>query len=480
MRTHRDKRSARGGLWPLLVAGLALVASACDLEVVNPGAITDDSLNDPSLMGVVAAGVSQEFTILVDEISLDLVRLTDEAAGTGSYFETGRLRRGALDWTESDTDWEQAHETLWTGQSAWFRMSSLEDYDQDTSEDAARVWLLIGLSHRMLGENFCEVVYSVGQDPENAELGGLLPRTAAFDSAIVAFNRAIQIGNAAGTTYSTETIVPAARAGLAQAYAGLGDYATATTHSEQVPTDFVYEAIFNRQSNANDIYFETIQRAEIGLFNAYAQTIPAQDPRVPYTICGTFDNPATPKDSDVSPTNAPGCTSHQGADGVTAHYQQAKFDDWGSDIAVASGVEMRLIEAEAALLDGDMTTFKARIDEVRAHYGLDPLTGVPAAAGTLEYPNAYNATTGEVTDPDVDAWSILDAEKHLTQWGEARRLWDLHRWDHPFLDGGIVFWDAEPRRASCYPIPEIECQLNENLQGQALRTGIGDETMTCG
>lgn len=470
---------ARRGFGPVLVGCLAIIASGCDLDVVNPGAITDESLDDPNLMDVVAAGVANEFTNLVDELMLDEVRLTDAAAGTGSYFETGRLRRGALDWTETGFDWSQVHETIWTGRSAWERMSSLEDYDETASEDAARVWLLTGLANRMYGETFCQVVYSVGPTAEEPVRGGLQNRTAAFDTAIVHLERAIQIATAANTSYSTGTIIPAATAGIAQAYAAKGDFATAVTYSDDVATDFVYEALFNRQANDNEIYFETVQRAEVGLFNAYPATLAEPDPRVPYTICGTFDDPGNPKDSDVTPTNAAGCTSHQGADGTTAHYQQQKYDDWGSDVPVATGVDMRLIEAESALLNNEMTAFKTAIDAVRAQYGLDPLTAEPAAPGSLEYPNAYDANTGEVTDPDVDAWSILDAERLLTTWGEARRHWDLHRWDHPFLDGGIVFWDAEVRRASCYPVPEVECQLNDNLTGESLLTGVGSETMTC-
>lgn len=470
-------KKARSGLGPLLAVGLAFAVSGCDLEVINPGAITDASLDDASLMEVVAAGVSQELTGLSEGFNLDILRLTDEAAGSGSYFATGRLRRGALDWDETGGDWGQAHETIWTGRSALKRMTDLEDFDQTSSPFTARVWLMIGLAHRMYGENYCQVAYSVGPDPEEPVLGGVLDRTAAFDSAIVAFEQAIQIGNAAGA--QADDFVTAATAGLAQAHAGKGNFATAVTFSSQVDTDFVYEAIFNRASNSNQMYDETWGRAEVGLFNTYAQRLAEQDPRVPYVICGTFDDPDNPKNTTVTPTNEAGCDSHQGADGVTAHYQQAKFDDFGSDVSLASGVDMRLIEAEEALLRGDMTDFTTAINAVRTHYELADLTGEPAGAGALEYPNAYDANTGEVTDPDVDAWSILDAERHLTLWGESRRLWDLHRWDHPFLDGGIVFWDAEDRRVSCYPLPEIECTLNPELQGATLLTGVGDGTRTC-
>ena len=120
------------------------------------------------------------------------------------------------------------------------------------------------------------------------------------------------------------------------------------------------------------------------------------------------------------------------------------------EIVALSGKESRLIRAEAALQGTpDFTEFTTQIDAVRAMYGLPGITQ-PTTLGALEYPNAN----------DGDALSILDGERHLTLWLEGRRLWDLHRWNHPFLQGGTVVWDAEPVRASCMPVPESECVVN--------------------
>ncbi len=463
----RAMRTAGG-----IAAGLLILLSSCDLEVSNPGAIVDDALNDATLMGVVVSGIANEFNIMVEDFAFDNARLSDALAGTGSYFQTGRLRRGAMDWEETEGDWGQIHETIWTGQQAWDRMLSLDDFDQNTSELASRAWMLMGFANRTFGENFCEVVYSVGLD----DGGGVQSRDVAFDSAIVAFNQAITIGMAAGS--AADDFVTASRAGLAQAYVGKGDFGTAGTHSSQVPTDFALSAIYNLQSNNNFVWNETRGRAEGGVYGTYAWQLASQDPRAEFTICGTFDDPTDPKNSDVTPTNAADCTSHQGADGVTAHYMQEKYKEEGSDIPVATGVEMRLIEAEAALLSNDLGEFTDRINDVRDFYGLASIAQ-PATAGGLEYPNAYDASTGDVTATDVDGWSILDGERWLTLWLEGRRVWDLHRWNHPFLDGGIVFWDTESRRVSCWPIPEIECQLNESLSGATLLTGVGNGTSTC-
>lgn len=470
-------RRGWGGRGPLLATCLALALGGCDLEVFNPGAITEDSLNDPALMGVVVNGVANEFNQLVETFSFQNARLSDEMAGSGSYFETGTQRRGSLDWDETAAEWGQLHETIWTGQQAWARMLTLDDYDQDTSADAARAWTMVGFSHRFFGENFCEVIYST--DVEGG--GPVQARTAAFDSAIVAFDRAITIGTAAGTPAAS--FVTAARAGLAQAYMGKGDFATAVTYSVQVPTAFHMDAAFNITANQNQIFDETWDRNEIGVFGTYAARIATKDPRAPFTECGTFDNPADPKNSTVSATGATGCTSARGADGITAHYRQDKYAHDGADIPYATGLEMRMIEAEHLLRQNQLAAFTDTINHARNFVGL-PDIAVPGAAGALEYPNAYDASTGSAVaganSADVDGWSILDGERWLSTWLEGRRLWDLHRWDHPFLDGGIVFWDSEVRRASCWPVPELECTLNRNISGSSLSTGVGAGTQTCG
>lgn len=454
MENERTRRWS-GGSGPLLAAGLAILLGGCDLEVLNPGAILDEDLNTPGLMPIVVAGVSAELNDVVDDYAaFDVARLTDEMAGTGSYFDTGRYRRGVFDDEDSENAYQQIHEAAWSADRAWERMQEVLGDDAEGAL-SARVFMLEGFAHRIMGELFCEVTYDEGP---------LEPRSGAFDRAVDAFQTAVQH---AASDADAADFATAAHAGLAQAYVGLGDWSSALAEAAQVPTDFVMEAKYNRNANSNLVQVETHGRAEIGVFGTLAATFdPDQDPRAPYTKCGVFIDPNNPS-KGVTDTGAPGCTAHQGADGLTAHWRQEKHDDFGSDIAIAKGTDMRLLEAEGALRNGDLGTFTSKINEVRDFYGLDPIAQ-PATAGALEFPNAFD-----------DAWSILDAERWLTLWLEGRRLWDLHRWDHPFLNGGSVLYPGEARRASCMPIPELECQLNDNLHGVELMTSTGG-VQTCG
>ncbi len=441
-------RTGKAGPGAVLAIASIFALTGCDLEILNPGSILDEDLNTRELMPILVSGVSAEFNDIGDFYAFDIARLTDDLAGTGSYFSTGQYRRGVFDNENSEGHWEQAHEAAWAAGGAWERLQAVLEGEANSFDGSARVFLLMGLAHRMLGENFCDLVY---------DKGPLQPREAAFDSAMVALNQAITIGTAAGAS----AFVTAAHGGIAQANVGLGNWSAAVQAASQVPTDFVHYAIYHLTANSNGIWNESWGRAEVGLWATPAQTVFDGDPRAPYTICGAWDDPSGPSWGEVTPTGActgQGSGAHQGADGLTAHYRQDKYNESGSDVPIVSGTEMRLIEAEAALLGGDLATFTAKVNEVRAFHGADPIEQ-PGSVGAMEFPNAQD-----------DAWSILDRERYLTLWMEGRRLFDLDRWQHPFLQGGTLIGPGAEPRVSCMPVPEIECQLNPEIQNSSVCT----------
>ena len=141
-----------------------------------------------------------------------------------------------------------------------------------------------------------------------------------------------------------------------------------------------------------------------------------------------------------------GCANTNGADGETDHYMQQKYEDRGANIPLVKGTEMRLLEAENALMGGDLATFNAKVNEVRAFHGLGAVTATSVGSITGGASGGPNFTS-------MSGWDILDRERWLTNWLEGRRLWDLDRWDHPHLDGGGIVYEATvSRRASCFPI----------------------------
>ncbi len=462
--------------WPL-VAVLAVGLAGCDLEVLNPGSIQDADLSTPDLMPILVAGVSAEYNDVQDYLAMNIGRLSDDLAGTGSYGSTQRYRQGIVDNNDTGALWEQAHESAWAAGEAWDRLQLVLEGAASSDAGAARVFMLMGHAHNRLGENFCDLVYDVGS---------VQPREAAFDSAIIAFNQAITIGAAAGS--DADDYVLSAYAGIAQARLGKASVGTGTWQAAfDAAQDFFDNggteqwfdyAIYHPQANTNLMWNETHGRAEVGVWTTQAQQMfdATGDIRVAYTKCGEWVDTSRPNPDPGMGVDDQGCSSgsgaHQGADGLTAHYRQDKYDDRGSDIPRASGVEMRMIQAEAMLMMGDIsaaTGMTMYLNLARASYNdpsLPPLAE-PATVGTLDFRDQYPHYAME-GDADWDAWSMLDAERYATTWIEGKRLSDIMRWDHPFLAGGFLAKNvpgaaAVAQRVSCLPIPKVECDLNPNV-----------------
>ncbi len=442
MKTINTRRLFLGAL----VAAVA--STGCDesiFDVKNPGRILDDDLNTAQGVASLVTGMSSDFSAGYDDLSFTTARLSDEIVGSGSYFSTGRYRRGLYDSEDSNPYWDEVQRARWVAEAGLIRMRNIEGYQFDGNRETARAHLFGGLANRWFGENFCQVIFSEPYDDENPGPGGeidtgdAMERDAAFRRAITLLDRAIQ--HAGGDS----DIVNAAEGGLAQVYMGLGDFSSAVAHSAKVPTDFVFAAAYSSNSSREEsqVWRETHARHEISAWMTLAGTVGAGDPRTPWTDCSAEGS---------------GCPSGNGADGQTIHVRQEKYPTRDDDIPLVKGTEMRLIEAEAALMAGDLAGAMAKINEMRAHHGLDPLE----SDGTIG--SITGGDGGGANMTSMSGWDILDRERHLTLWLEGRRLWDLHRWDHPHLDGGGVVYEATvARRASCMPISLNECQVNEKV-----------------
>jgi len=416
---------SRSWLGGLLTAGLLLTLGGCDdlFTVKNPGQIQDEDLNSEEGLSALVVGVHYDFSQATDNMNFDIARLTDEMAGSGSYFSTGRLRRGIVDREDANGPWNTVQQARWVAEDAIRRMQDVLGEDFGNRPDlAAEAYLHAGLANRTLGEDFCQVTF---------DGSGAQPNTAAFDRALGHLENALTYAEA-GSDIET-----AAYAGLAQVHVGLGNWSDAVAAASNVPTDFVFDATADGSDLENEIFDETWDRHEMSAYQTLAGSFaPPGDPRAPYIDC--TDEQA-------------GCSNSIGADGETPHYKQNKYPTEATDHPAAKGTEMRLIEAEAALRNGNVGDAVAAMNEARDHYGIDPLDPDTISSSSTSF------------DANDQAWSILDDERHLTLWLEGRRLHDLRRWNHPFLNGGSIVYPGIDQRASCYPISQNECDVNDNV-----------------
>jgi hypothetical protein len=428
----------------LSAVSLMVVLAGCggDLfDVKNPGAILDEDLNTVKGVSALVVGMSSDLSEGFDGQAFLNARGGDEMTGGGSYYLTGEVRRGLVISEDIDGFWEDAQRARWVAEAGLERMKEIEDYQFDGNPLTAKAYLLAGFGNRWLGENFCYVVYS---SPYDGDDGTAQPKSAAFQRAMGHFEKAIQHGSG--------EVATAARGGLAQLNVGLGDWNSAVTYAAQVPTDFVFNAVYSDNSGReeNEMFWETHQRAEMSVFGTYIASLgPDGDPRTPWKDC----------------SEAKACPSGQtgAGDKNNPNFQQMKYADLGADIPLVKGTEMRLIEAEALLRNGDLSGAMEKINAVRSFHGLAPLTATGSGSGFT-----YDWTS-------MLGWDILDREYLLTNWLEGRRLFQFHRWDqggmtHPYLMGTHHLYELVPgKRFTCYPIADSECQTNPKVADKCVR-----------
>ncbi|MGH7501034.1 MAG: RagB/SusD family nutrient uptake outer membrane protein [Longimicrobiales bacterium] len=469
----------------LMLVAAPVLAACADTEI--QGVILDEDVNLPELMIGLARGTNSEFgdIFLASGAQDFLDSPTDGLTNDDTSLEQTDLTVADFRERPGSGIWAQTQEAVWAVHFTDRRISEVLPADEyETSPLVARNHVYGGHAERILGENFCEVVYNYGKDggiflgsPGPYDASRAVASDSAFKRAIYMFERSLQFAEAgvaadvappeSDPLFDPSRLVVASHAGLAQVYANLGDWDQATQHARLVPDNFADVAAMHEEADGgNWMADEFFEDDDASIYRSPAALLWPDDPRVALAKCGDWrganldDSPSVPPSSAF--INMSDECGHLGGEfrSETNRYPlwiSLKYEDDNADVEVASGAEMRLIEAEAALRAGNLAEFTAQINRARAARGVDPISE-PAAAGALEYPNAED-----------DGWSILDRERYLELFLEARRLWDLRRWDHPFLTGNHVLL---PRHASeigpggrmkCFPIPEQECDTNNSI-----------------
>ena len=410
--------------------GVALLVSlgiaACDFEVTNPGPVQDTFLNEPSAFVAVVNGAVRSLNEGLNFVAFHGAAVTRELHPTGQTGQFGiepRNSLGILDPNEQGAPWANTHRGRWLAEDGLRRFQEvLPPTDFERNRFVAQGYLWAGFANRMLGENMCAAVFDKG--PEQ-------PRADYLTRAEEQLTRAIQVGTAAGEAAT----VQAARAARAAVRVTLGNWAGAVADAAAIPDDFVirmpYFAVgnefqFNRiaHAGANQPYkAHTVWGTPYETY--FAET---GDPRTAYEITGQVG------------TGALDCC------GSVPFYRQLKYSR-ATGIDLATGTEMRLIEAEALLRDGNWQAGLARINQVRTLAGVDP----------------WEVTGLEAT------WTALKRERGVDLWMEGRRLNDLRRWQADGTPGTLDPREV-PGSASnltqqdlCFPISQAERDTNPNL-----------------
>ena len=407
----------------LLASGLLAVAACGFLDVVNPGPLGDEALNDPGAVPGIVTGMSFDLSRSMDNVTQESAIMADELFHGGSYGAEGLFNRGIIREVDVNGLWGAMHRARWVAEAGIERMKVVLGTGFDSSPLAARAYIYAGLANRILGEHVCDAVID-GSAKQ--------PVAIHFSRAEGHFNEAIRIAGNITTTVLRDSLRRVAYGGRASVRAWQNNWAGADADAAQVPTAYVFVAFFSTNTTAenNDLVFETgLPRNEYTVFNTqWAQVF--GDPRVKWDTIKTSSG-----------------AIQKGQDGRTNFFRQKKYIDLGSDIPLVKGTEMLVLRAEAALRNNDVPGAVTFMNQARAATTppLPALSPVPATA--------------------VEAWPVLRKERGATTWLEARRFWDLRRWGKEAAPIHTTWFEAPTTRDQCIPVSRNEMLSNPNLRG---------------
>ncbi|MGH7501008.1 MAG: RagB/SusD family nutrient uptake outer membrane protein [Longimicrobiales bacterium] len=423
----------------------ATLAVGC--EVTNPGPVQDEFLSQEESREGFVNGAKERLSQSIGWMAYSTALVARElfpGGQVGSYGHDVNEQAGSHFWEASgpNGEYNDSQQARWVAEEAIRRFLEVGDVDPSLLFLAYN-WA--GYANRVLGENYCEAVIDGGP---------LEPGIAYFQRAEQHFTDALALAPTNNDKF-------AAYAGRAQVRVWLEDWTGAVADASQVPDNFelfLEMDISQGGSSAqrNHLYFAA-----------------SSSPYRSYTVRFTFfddyyaqsGDPRTPWIEYAKVSDRTCVGSLQGYGGVPCT-RQWKYKSEDDDIRLSSGREMRLLEAEALLVQGDIAGALTRINAVRASITSDH-TGQPLEPWTA-------STLDEV-------WTVLKRERGIELWLEARRMGDQRRWEGtpgsyelPNFEAlsnlfiqfprGREAEDGKPEpRLLCYNISNAERNSNPNI-----------------
>jgi hypothetical protein len=339
-----------------LPVAAALVLSSCSLDVSNPDVIDVGTFDPTSDARTLSMSAQQNFY----EAYIDLINSTALYSGevwTGAVRQQSNdIARRAIEDTNIDlnaTFWTPLQQVIATNDQVVDVLADASDVDTDLNAARSSMWS--GFALELMGEIFCQGVIDVGPP---------LTPEATLDSAVVRFQRAIQIAGAADGDEAAK-ILSASRVGLARALLQKGEDGAAADAAGLVDPAFTANAIYvddpqSRGRTDNGVFTLSAGNTQI-VAGDYRDL---NDPRVPYVDVGT---------------NA--------QDGRNRLFRQEKYTSFSDPIRVASGLEARYIVAEARLKQNEPADALALIADRRTAAGQEPFEGAGPDAILAELMN---------------------------------------------------------------------------------------------
>lgn len=394
-------------LAPALVA-LALVG--CDpskaIDVKDPDVATPGSLHTKDALPTVRNGVLGDFALAYGgsgneteegQISFSGL-LSDELVNTETF--PTRIEIDQRLTRENNADNSDVFRELARARAfADFGSARYNDFDA-ANIGHAEVLNLGGYSLVLFAENYCSgVPVSTLNDDGSVNFGDPLTTTQTLELALTKFDSATAIATAAD---DPELQVNLAAIGKGRALLDLGRFADAAAAVADVPDDFAYLVEFSQNSTRqnNGVWEFTWNEGRWGVADLEGGNgLPfrsANDPRTQSIDAGT------------------------GFDNLTELFLQLLYPNRDSNIPLATSIEARLIEAEAALAANDASTLLGKLNAARADWSA-------IIGSTLHVAGPGPLTAADIPSTAAGRQDLLFRERAFDLYLTAHRVGDLRR-----------------------------------------------------
>lgn len=381
--TARARRAA--GLRAAVLGAMALPLAGCSLdsilEVTDPDVATPETILDPANLSGLLNGALGDFMVAyggntlggggTEGIVLSSGLLADEfyvSDTFGTRQEVDR-RRTTPENSGMTQVFRNLHRARRSAEIAAELYAANTEHERYSAVAHATVTNIAAYTYTMFGENYCSgVPFSRLTEDNRLEHGEPQTTEQIFERALAGFRAAADL-----TTNATQLNL--ARIGEARTLLNMGMIQEAAAVVADVPTGFEYELQYseNTARQNNGVWAITHNRRGYGVAHleggnglpyrqGNSRQPETQDPRVPYTR-----------------------NNLRAIDSPYAHFWQLKYPERGSAIPLATGIEARLIEAEAALARNEIVPFVEIHNELRAGVeGLPPLSAAEVLIMTEE------------------------------------------------------------------------------------------------
>lgn len=445
---NRNERKGRGR-WPLprLVLPallLALPLAGCDelLEVEDPDVTTQEALDRPEALPTLIAGTLTELRVALNSFGQAHIQnvgmFTDEFIHSGTFATRREVDRRDINPVDNNEVGNVFLQLQRVRNSGLRSAGAIESATGPQGENRGFALALSGHATLYLAENWCSGVPLSRRSPEGEFIfGGPVSTEALLDTAFNTFDQALAASPGRDARFL-------ALLGQARALQFLERYDEAAALVSGIPTDWFF-FIEHSLNITNGLWSISRNGRWSQADNEAGEGLPfrsAMDPRTPWVPGG------------------------RGFDRQTPLFIEMKYDESDDDVPIASGIEARLIEAEAALHNGtDLARFTAILQGLRddaevllARQDIPELEGFETMA-----PLTAPATFDEAVD-------LLFRERAFWLYATGRRLADMRRlvrnYDQPVNEvypSGAYFKGGTYGNQVVFPVP-IEETNNPEFQ----------------